>query len=52
MWFEGNPLWLIGIALLLGYGFWWFIKVCYHLEEQDHRTGRRDLDDDGHMPFH
>jgi hypothetical protein len=52
MTFEGNPLWLIGIVLVVVYSLYWLVKVCFHLEDQDARNGRRDLDDDGHMPFH
>lgn len=52
MTFEGNPLWLIGIAALVFGGGWYLIQACFQLEDQDARTGRRDLDDDGHPPFH
>jgi hypothetical protein len=52
MTFEGNPLWLIGIAAAVIYGVWVLIRACLHVENQDAINGRRDLDDDGHLPFH
>lgn len=52
MTFEGNPLWLIGIAIFVVGGLWFLIRACFHIEDQDARTGRRDLDDDTHLPFH
>jgi hypothetical protein len=50
--FEGNPLWLVGIAAALIYAVWFLIQGAMHLDDQDARNGRRDLDDDGHLPFH
>jgi hypothetical protein len=51
MTFEGM-LWLIGISTFVIFCVWLIIRVCFHLEEQDARNGRRDLDDDTHLPFH
>lgn len=50
--FEGNPLWLIGIAAIVLGGIWYLIQACFHLEDKDARSGRRDLDEDMHLPFH
>lgn len=50
--FEGNPLWLIGIFLAVCVSLWYLVKICFHLEDQDAKTGRRDLDEDTHLPFH
>ncbi len=52
MTFEGNPLWLIGILGVVIFGFWYLIRACLYIEDQDARNGRKDLDDDGHLPFH
>lgn len=52
MTFEGNPLWLIGILAFVGFALWYLVKSCFHLEDQDARNGRRDLDEDTHLPFH
>lgn len=52
MTFEGNPLWLVGIAAFVIGIIWFTIKACFQVERQDEMNGRKDLDEDSHLPFH
>ncbi|HAH10772.1 MAG TPA: hypothetical protein DCL54_00075 [Alphaproteobacteria bacterium] len=47
IWFQGNPLWLIGIGLVCLAAIWLLIRGAFAAERRDKRYGRSDLDEGG-----
>lgn len=42
-------LWIVGIVVFFAFCVWLIIRVSFQLERQDHRRGRRDLDEGGNI---